>query len=76
MVSVVLSYDGEIDQWGAWLSGVSAYGQGDTPQGAIEDLKEALALYIEEVGREKFLENLEPPSQTLSLPLSDLVQIA
>lgn len=72
-VSVTLSYDEEIDQWGAWLMGVSAYGQGDSPQSALENLKEGLALYIEEVGQEKFLEDLEPPAQSLILPLSDLV---
>lgn len=75
-VSVTLSYDEEIAQWGAWLSGVAAYGQGDSPQAALESLKEALALYIEETGREKFLEELDPPAQSLTLPLSDLVPSA
>jgi len=75
MVSIVLTYDDEIDQWGAWLSGISAYGQGGSPQEAIEDLKRALGLYIEEVGREKFLQDIDPPSQVLSLPLSDLVPL-
>ena len=76
MVSVTLSYDEEIDQWGAWLPDITAFGQGDTPQDAIEDLKKALALYIEEVGYKKFLEELAPPAQSLSLPLSDLVEAA
>jgi len=76
MVSVTLSYDEEIDQWGAWLPDVAAFGQGDTPQAAIEDLKKALALYIEEVGYKKFVEELAPPAQSLSLPLSDLVEAA
>jgi len=76
MVSVTLSYDEEINQWGAWLPDVAAYGQGETPQEAIDDLKEALALYIEEVGYEKFLAELAPPAQSLSLPLSDLVEAA
>lgn len=76
MVSVSLSYDQEINQWGAWLPDVAAFGAGATPQEALEDLKRALTLYIEESGRETFLKNLAPPIQSLSLPLSDLVQAA
>ena len=75
-VSVTLSYDEKIDQWAAWLSGISAYGQGCSPQEALESLKEGLALYIQEVGREKFLKELDPPAQSLILPLSDLVPAA
>lgn len=72
-ISVTLSYDEDIDQWGSWIPGVAVYGQGDSPQEALESLKEGLALYIEEVGQEKFLEEIDPPSQSLILPLSDLV---
>ena len=43
MVSVTLSFDEEIGQWAAWLPDIAAYGQGATPQEAIEDLKKALS---------------------------------
>ncbi len=76
MVSVVLSYDEEIRQWGAWVSGISAYGVGDSTGAALEDLKKALALHIEVVGKKKFLEQLAPPSQSISVPLNELVEVA
>ena len=74
MVSVTLSYDQDANQWAAWLPGVAAYGQGDTSQDALQSLREALTLYIEETGQETFLEHLDPPQQSLTLPLSDLVR--
>jgi len=73
MVSVVLSFDEDVGGWAAWLQDIPAYGQGETPQLAIDDLKNALALYIETVGKREFMTQLAPPSQSLSLPLSDLV---
>ena len=76
MVSVTLTYDEKIEQWGAWIEGIGAYGQGANPQGAIDDLKTALLLYIEEMGRDRFEQQLSPPSQTLSLPLDLLVPSA
>jgi predicted RNase H-like HicB family nuclease len=72
-VSVILTYDEKIKQWGAWLHDIAAYGQGGSPQEAIDDLKEALALYIEVVGKKKFLQEISPPVQTISLPLATLV---
>ena len=73
MVSVVLSYDEEIRQWGAWLPDVAAYGVGASVEEAVASLKEALALYVEEVGKKKFLEEVAPPLQVISLPLGSLV---
>ena len=76
MVSVTLSYDEEIGRWGAWLPDIAAYGTGATAPEAIDDLKKALALYIEEVGMERFQEELAPPMQSLSLLLNTLVEAA
>ena len=73
MVSVTMTYDEELRQWGAWLPDVAAYGAGATPQEALEDLKKALALYVEEVGRERLMEEIAPPAQSLSIPLTSLV---
>ena len=76
MISVTLSFDEKAHQWGAWVADIAAFGVGDSPPEAIEDLKKALALYIETVGRKQFLKELAPPVQAISLPLRDLVQAA
>ena len=73
MVSVTMTYDEKLRQWGAWLPDVAAYGTGTTPEEALEDLKKALKLYVEEVGRERLLEEIAPPAQSLSIPLTSLV---
>ena len=73
MVSVTITYDEKLRQWGAWLPDVAAYGTGATPEEALEDLKKALKLYVEEVGRERLLEEIAPPAQSLSIPLTSLV---
>lgn len=72
-VSVTLTYDEKAKQWGAWIPDVPAYGVGKTPQVAMDDLKKAVVLYIEEVGKKRFLEEIAPPAQTLSIPLATLV---
>lgn len=73
MVSVALTYDEKIGQWGAWLPDIAAYGAGSTPQEAMVDLRHALTLYCEEVGQEKMMEEIAPPTQSLSVPLDSLV---
>ena len=73
MVSVMLSFDEKLRQWAAWVPDVAAYGCGSTMEGAVADLKKALLLYIEEVGRDRFLEDVAPPSQSISIPLGSLV---
>lgn len=73
LVSVTLTHDEKVKQWGVWIPDVPAYGVGATPQEAMNDLKKALALYIEEVGKKRFLEEIAPPAQSLSIPLTSLV---
>ena len=73
MVSVMLSFDEELKKWAAWIPDVAAFGEGQTTEEAIADLKKALSLYIEAVGRERFLEEVAPPSQSISIPLGSLV---
>ncbi|OGJ60779.1 hypothetical protein A3C37_02730 [Candidatus Peribacteria bacterium RIFCSPHIGHO2_02_FULL_53_20] len=73
MVSVALTYDEKSGQWGAWLPDIAAYGSGSTPQEAMVDLRRALALYREEVGQEKMMGEIAPPTQSLSVPLESLV---
>jgi predicted RNase H-like HicB family nuclease len=72
-ISVTLTHDEKAKTWGAWIPDVPAYGVGKTPQLAMDDLKKAVALYIEEVGKKRFLEEIAAPTQTLSVPLSILV---
>ncbi len=73
MVSVTLSYDEELKQWSAWVRDVAAFGVGGTVEEAVSDLKEALSLYIEVAGKKQFLQELAPPSQSISIPLASLV---
>ena len=73
MVSVTLSFDAELRQWSAWVADIAAYGMGPSPQEAIADLRKALALYGEEVGREQMLQAIAPPMQSLTVPLESLV---
>ena len=73
MISVMLSFDEELQQWAAWVPDVAAYGVGKSVEAAVTDLKKALSLYIEEVGRKRFLQEVAPPSQSISIPLGSLV---
>ncbi|MFH0770301.1 MAG: hypothetical protein V1926_02890 [Candidatus Peregrinibacteria bacterium] len=76
IISVTLSFDGKKKQWCAWVPDIAAYGVGKSPPAALADLKSALSLYVESVGRKRFLKELSPPVQSLSLPLRDLVEAA
>ena len=55
---------------------IPAYGEGETEEEAIADLKEALCAYIEAFGIEDARTRLNPPSslRQLDLELQDLVR--
>ena len=76
MITVTLAFDKKKRQWCAWVPDIAAYGIGKSPPQALADLKEALTMYMEAVGRKHFLQELSPPVQSLSLPLRDLVETA
>ena len=60
-VSVELIPDHELGGYTARVPDIPAYGEGETEQAAIADLKEALRGYIEAFGLEDALERLIAP---------------
>jgi predicted RNase H-like HicB family nuclease len=60
-VSVELIPDPELGGYTARLPDIPAYGEGETEQAAIADLREALAGYIEAFGLEDALSRLLAP---------------
>lgn len=65
------------DQGGftARLPDVPAYGEGDTENEAIDDLKEALRGYVETFGLEDALSRIAQPSlRTIDLDLAELAR--
>jgi predicted RNase H-like HicB family nuclease len=59
----------------ASIPDIPAYGEGDTESAAIEDLKEALRLYIEVRGVDQALALLRPPAVVRELQL-DLAELS
>ncbi len=71
---VELIPDAELGGFTARLPDVPAYGEGETEDAAIADLKEALRGYIETFGLEDALSRLASPSiRTIDLELAELV---
>jgi predicted RNase H-like HicB family nuclease len=60
-VSVELIPDSEFGGYAARLPDIPAYGEGETEQAAIDDLKEAIRGYIEAFGLEDALARLVTP---------------
>jgi predicted RNase H-like HicB family nuclease len=60
-VSVELIPDSEFGGYTARLPDIPAYGEGETEQAAIDDLKEAIRGYIEVFGLEDTLARLVAP---------------
>ena len=60
----------------ARLPDIPAYGEGETEEAAIADLKEALKTYIEAFGLEDALSRVNTPTvlRRLDVELSDLVR--
>ena len=61
-ITVEIIPDPEEGGFTARLPDVPAYGEGDTEEEAIADLKEALQAYVEAFGLEDALARLNPPS--------------
>jgi predicted RNase H-like HicB family nuclease len=74
-VTIAFEYDQEIQTWAAHIPGVGAYGEGSTKEAALEDLKEALQLYIETVGKEQFFSEAGL-IEYKTIPLQSIAEIA
>lgn len=53
--------DAELGGFTACVPDIPAYGEGETEDEAIADLKEALRAFIEEAGLEEALSRTQPP---------------
>jgi len=72
-LTVEIIADPELGGFTARLPDIPAYGEGDTEDEAIDDLKEALRGYIETFGLEDALSRLASPSiRTIDLELAEL----
>lgn len=75
-LTVELTLDPEFGGYTARVPDIPAYGEGDTEEDAIADLKEALTTYVEAFGLDEAAMRLHPPSSLrhLDLELQDLVR--
>lgn len=67
---VAFVLDKELGIWTAYIPDVPAYGEGDSKEDALKDLKKAVALYIEEAGLDAFQTHLAPATEYKKIPLS------
>ena len=73
-LTVELIPDEEQGGFTACIPDIPAYGEGDTEAAAIEDLKEALRLYIEVRGMDQAMLLVRPPAVVRQLDL-DLAEL-
>jgi predicted RNase H-like HicB family nuclease len=74
-VTVELIPDKEIGGYTARIADIPAYGEGETEEEAIADLKEAIRGYIEAFGLEDALARLSSPAiRQLDWDLSELAR--
>jgi predicted RNase H-like HicB family nuclease len=59
-VYVAFEWDPDIAVFTAHIPHVAAYGEGATKEEALQSLKQAITLYIEEVGKQRFEEEVTP----------------
>lgn len=73
-ISIELIPDPDVGGFTACLPDIPAYGEGETQEAAIADLKEALRTYIEAAGLDEALSRLRPPAEHRALDwnLADL----
>jgi predicted RNase H-like HicB family nuclease len=73
---VELIPDPELGGFTARMPDIPAYGEGETEEDAIADLKEALATYIAEFGLDEATARLNAPSSLrhLDVQLEDLIR--
>jgi predicted RNase H-like HicB family nuclease len=76
VMTVELIPDPEFGGFTARVPDIPAYGEGETENEAIADLKEALAAYVEAFGLNEAIARLNQPSslRQLDLELEDLVR--
>ena len=75
-LTVELIPDPELGGYTARVPDIPAYGEGETEEEAIADLRVALAAYVEAFGLEEATTRLNPPSslRQVDLKLEDLVR--
>ena len=75
-LTVELIPDPEVGGYTARVPDIPAYGEGETEEAAIADLKAALGAYIDAFGLDEAAARLNPPSslRQLDLELEDLVR--
>lgn len=75
--TVELIPDADLGGFTARVPDIPAYGEGETEDAAIADLREALAAYVETFGVEDAMSRLNAPSslRVLDLQLGDLVRV-
>lgn len=75
-LTVELIADPDLGGYTARVPDIPAYGEGETEEEAIADLKEALVAFIEAFGLDDATTRLNPPSslRQLDLELEDLVR--
>ena len=73
MITIAYVWDKDLKRFSAYIPDVAAYGEGATKEEALQSLKQALVLYIEEVGKEQFLSEVIGPVEYETLQLGSLV---
>lgn len=75
-LTVELIPDPDLGGYTARMPDIPAYGEGETEEDAIADLKEALSAYIDAFGLEDAVARLNSPSslRLLDVELEDLVR--
>ena len=75
-LTVELIPDLEEGGFTARVPDIPAYGEGETADEAIADLREALRAYVEAFGVEETMSRLNPPSELrrMDLELEDLIR--
>ena len=74
-VTIELIPDPEEGGFTACVPDIPAYGEGETEQEAIDDLKEALQAYIETFGLQEALSRINPPVvRQVELDLAELAR--
>ena len=74
-VPVHLEYDEEEKRFSAYVPDIPGCGEGKTEVEAIEDLKEALRLYIEVRGIDRAMALIRPQPEVRELDLSKLAGV-
>ena len=68
-VTIELIPDPELGGFTARIPDIPAYGEGETEEAAIADLKAALAAYVEEFGLEAALSRVNAPTKLHELSI-------